>query len=186
MAHPDRKPLLGFQLDLHLCLSSQWLRPHTPLPALWRLLFAPRPHPLLLQLCRSHGRAALPRPLVLFLSLLGRLAASLVVARPQQFPFRLHGVMGLFQLDLHLCLRSQWLRPHPHSTLWRLLFAPRPHSCYCSTASHMGGPRCHTRLSFSSAPWVARRRPLWWPGPSSPPFAPIGQWNFSDWTSTCA
>ena len=31
---------------------------------------------------------------------LGRPAASLVVARPQQFPFRLHGVMEKFQLGL--------------------------------------------------------------------------------------
>jgi len=108
-----------FQLDLHLYLRSQWLRPHSH-SALWRPLFAPRPHPLLLQLCRPRGWAALPHPLVLFLSPLGRLAASLVVAWLQQFPLRPHGVMELFHLDLHLCLRSQWLRPHPHTSARRL------------------------------------------------------------------
>ena len=75
---------------------------------------------MLLQHCLPHGRAALSHPLVLFLSPLGRPAASLVVARPQQFPLRPHGVMELFQLDLHLCLRSQWLRPHPHTSARRL------------------------------------------------------------------
>ena len=27
---------------------------------------------------------------------------------------------GTFHLDLHLCLRSQWLRPHPHTSARRL------------------------------------------------------------------
>ena len=108
-----------FQLDLHLYLSSQWLRPHSH-SAFWCPLFAPRPHPLLLQLCRQRGRSALPHPLVLFLSPLGRLTASLVVDRSQQFPLRPHGAMELFQLDLHLRLRSQWLRPHPHTSARRL------------------------------------------------------------------
>jgi hypothetical protein len=39
---------------------------------------------------------------------------------PQQFPLRPLWVMELFQLDLHLCLRSQWLRPHPHTSARRL------------------------------------------------------------------
>ena len=42
------------------------------------------------------------------------------VARPQQFPLRPLWVMELFQLGLHLCLRSQWLRPHPHTSARRL------------------------------------------------------------------
>ena len=59
-------------------------------------------------------------PFVLFLSPLGRLEASLVVARYQQFPLCSLRAMELFQLDLHLRLRSQWLRPHPHTSARRL------------------------------------------------------------------
>ena len=33
---------------------------------------------------------------------------------------------------------------------------------------------CHTHLSSSSAPWVARGRLLWWRGPSSSHFASMG------------
>ena len=108
-----------FQLDLHLYLRSLRLRPH-PHSAPWRPLFAPRPLPLPRQFCRPCWWAALPHPLVLFLSPLGRLAASLVVAWLQRFPLCPHGVMELFHLDLQLCLRSQWLRPHPHTPARRL------------------------------------------------------------------
>ena len=103
----------------YLCLRSQWLRPQSH-SSLWRPLLVPRPYPLLLQSCRPRGQAALPHPLVLFLSPLGRLTASLVVDRSQQFPLRPHGVLELFQLDLHLCLRSQWPRPHSHTSARRL------------------------------------------------------------------
>ena len=91
-----------------------------PHSALWRILFAPWPHPLLLQHCLPHGRAALSHPLVLFLSPSGRLEASLVVARYQQFPLCPLRVMELFQLGLHLRLRFQRLRPRPHTSARRL------------------------------------------------------------------
>ena len=38
----------------------------------------------------------------------------------QQFPLCPLWVMELFQLGLHLCLRSQWLRSHPHTSARRL------------------------------------------------------------------
>ena len=79
-----------------------------------------KPHGYNTQLLPECFAGFLPHPLVLFLSPLGRLTASLVVDRSQQFPLRPHGVLELFQLGLHLCLRSQWLRPHSHTSARRL------------------------------------------------------------------